>query len=210
MPRRFSSDRLRKFIATQQGKSYTVVSITLLLVLVIFLVGVFPAISAITFQIQENSNRQTTLEAMEQKRLILRDLITEEKSKRAVTFALQASLPDSLAQAELFTDIQALVKNSGGVLNAVGFTDLESKRALATLFNAPIALDGKTLSLNVDGNRTDIENLFTALEGSRRIYNIRNFSVFKINGAEGSGSSAKLLRLDLKAEVYFWNKTKLQ
>jgi Tfp pilus assembly protein PilO len=185
-----------------------VISVTLLLVLAIFLFGVFPAISAITFQIQENNNRQDTLTALEQKRVILRNLIAEEKSKRAVTIALQASMPDDLLQAQLFTDIQKLTKNSGAVLTAVAFADLESKRALSTLFTAPLALDGKLMTLNVEGNRADLENLFTVLENSRRIYNIREFNVFKKGSAETAGPNDKILIMDVKAEVYFWNKSK--
>jgi len=53
MAPRFSSKQLSTFIATSRGKSYTVTAITAVLIIILVLVGVYPAISAILNQYSE-------------------------------------------------------------------------------------------------------------------------------------------------------------
>jgi cell division protein FtsX len=80
MANRFRNDSLRTFIQTSKGKSYTVAAITILLVVVMFIFGVYPAISAIVAQINDNATRESVLSQIETKRDTLRTLVQTEQS----------------------------------------------------------------------------------------------------------------------------------
>jgi Tfp pilus assembly protein PilO len=208
MAPRLTNTSLRNFISTTQGKSYTVGAVTILLVLVIFMAGIFPALSSILFQIQQNGERTNALQEIETKRQTLRSLSTEEQSKHAISLSLDANLPDSLDQTGLFTIVNNMVNSVGCQLISVTFNDLESRRNFVAAFGAAQALDGKAMNITVTGNRAQMEAFVGAMENSRRVFNIVNLSMF--NEDTSSSNSADSFRMDLQTEVYFWNQAKTQ
>jgi len=208
MAPRFSSSTLRNFIATAQGKSYTIGVVTILLILVIFLVGVFPALSSIFLQIEQNSNRTQALEQIEIKRQTLRTLSVEESDKHAVTLSLNAYLPDKFDQVGIFNQLNEMATDTGSVLMAVTFINVESRRDLPAIFGTPLALDGKVINLTVEGDRTELEEFVTLMEESRRIYNIVNLSLFKVDETTLTGQSISQFKMDMQVETYFWNQAK--
>src|SRR5689334_6840187 len=121
MAPRVTNTALRKFISTTQGKSYTVGAVTVLLVLVIFVAGIFPALSSILFQIQQNGERTEALQKIETKRQTLRALSSEEEEKHALTLSLNSNLPDTLDQKSLFDQINNIVASVGCDLLSVTF-----------------------------------------------------------------------------------------
>ncbi len=200
---------LRNFIATTQGKSYTVTGVTILLVLVIFIVGVFPAISSILFQAQQNGQRTTALDAIATKQTTLRALSTEEESKHAVSLSLNANLPDALNQSDILQNITGMANSAGCTVVSITFANLDAQRNFTAAFGASRALDGKQINITVEGDRSQMETIITELETSRRIYSVVNFSMFKRTDVSANDTTGAAFRMDMQLEVYFWNKTKL-
>jgi Tfp pilus assembly protein PilO len=207
MAPRFSSTTLRNFIATTQGKSYTVVVVTVLLVIVIFLAGVFPALSSIFLQIEQNNSRTEALSQIETKRQTLRTLTAEEAEKRAVALSLDANLPSELDQIGIFTSLSNIAEDSGGELVAATFVSIELRRNLPTVFGTPLALDGIVINLTVEGDRTELEEFITLMEESRRIFNIMNMSLFKVDETTFTGDTLSQFKMDMQVEAYFWDQS---
>jgi Tfp pilus assembly protein PilO len=206
MARNFRSQNLRDFIKTTRGKSYTVAAVTTFLVLGLFLFAVFPATSSIFAQVRENDERELALRQIEAKRQTIRDLLSFEQQNRVNTVALSMSLPDDLQQSTILEDIQILAASSGVQVANLRFTGIESSRSNFDEFEIDSdVLDGKVVNIGVDGSRTQIQNFVTALEASRRVFNIQNLSISR----REQDSTSPIFRINIQAEVYFWNLEKL-
>lgn len=204
-PNTFVSKRLREFIATSQGKSYTVLVVTTVLVLLIVLLGIFPAVSAILLQVEQNNTRHLAVGEIDSKRLVLRDLTAEQNTKPAVVAALNAAIPDGdIAQDKVFTFIQKTMAANQLKFSTVSFGELEKRRSLESAFRVNATIDGMIMNLSADGTRKQIEEFIADLEDSRRIYNIRNLTVRKVDQT----SASSIFRMDVQAEIYFWNDEK--
>lgn len=203
---RFRSEKLREFIKTSRGKSYTVGIATAFLVLGLFMFAVFPAFSAILAQSKANQERSISLSQIEYKREVIRDIISTEQNNRAVTVALTASLPDNMQQAALIQDLLDLHKDLGLSLVNIRFAGLDSTRSNFDEFEiSGDVLDGRVLSITVDGKRQDLERFVARVEEYRRIVNLRNISVSRRESPEGGIDPNLPFRLTMQAEVYFWN-----
>jgi Tfp pilus assembly protein PilO len=201
MANRFISDNLRNFIQTSRGKSQTVAATTILLLLAMFLFGVYPALGAIIEQIDVNAKRTDALGQIETKRLTLRDLVVEEGEKEAVALALNTSLPDELDQEALLSSIIGLVQETDNVLLAINFSSVESRRLVYKVFATSKALHADVITISLGGERASLEEFLRKLENARRIVNLRNISLEK----DDKGGETRPFRLEVQGEVYYWS-----
>lgn len=199
--------RITTLVATQQGKSYAVAAVTLLLMLVMIAFGIFPVVSALFAGIEQNSVKSELLEKMQTKRTILQKLIVEENSKHAVSLALESALPDSLDQVQVINNLNSLAQSTGSTINILNFGTLDTKRDLKIVFNLTSKLDGKSVSISVSGSRAGLERFLSGLEQLRRVVNVRAFTIAKIdpNTLPPGSTQLNLFKMDVQAEVYFGN-----
>ncbi len=200
-PKLSASRQIDQILETAKGKSYAVTGVTVLLVVLIVLVGIFPAISAIIFQISENNSRQEALDQVNAKREILVGLVEEEQEKRAVSLALNNYLPNEISQQSVYDVVnQVLLSGVDVDVLAIRFSDIDERRRLSSVFDVDIALSAKSLNISLAGSREEILKFTTALENSYRIINIRSLSVFTEQDEEETG----LFRAEIQAEFYYW------
>lgn len=204
---RLRSERLRTFLKTVKGKTYTVGAITTLLVIIIFLIGVFPAISAILLQVEDNQSRITALSKIDTKRTTLRTLSNGLSTSSLAVTALNAVLPENLVQEDILNQLNGLANEYNLQLLNISFTDLDPRRNLSEVFLiSNEALSGKNISINLQGGLNEIQSLLSDIENSRRIYNIKSFSVYRVLNQSGIESNlSQGYRIDIQAEMFFWN-----
>lgn len=191
-------------ISTRQGQSYAVLAGTLLLVIVLFGFGVYPLVSSIVYENEQNTIRQENLNKMEQKLSTLRQLIAEDQAKKSVSVALQSVFPDDVSQVNLIQDVTDTAKTDGVVIFSFGFGDLDTKRELDKIFSTKNPLTAKTLNMAVVGSRSEIETFIADLENMRRIVNITSMSIGK--NIDEPTANRDPFRLDFQAEVYYAQK----
>lgn len=205
MPRRFRSERLRFFINTSQGKSYTVVFATSLLVLVLVMFAIFPAFSSILTQFTENTERTLAQAAIEDKNATIRQLLASEQQNRAITVALDKSLPRKLNQDLVISDLIALSKSSGAKIQSIRFGSVEEVRK--DLIEFPLfgsQLEAKVINIVMEGSRAQLEVYLVQVEQFRRVFNIRNLSITQSVGTNGQVNANSPFLLAIQAEVYSW------
>lgn len=201
---RFTSKILKQLLSTSQGKSYTVAAITILLVLILFVVGIFPAVSSILFQVTENDSRRTALETIEEKRQIMRKLIGEEAEKKAVSLALETYMPDEIDQKYTLAKIAEIATEAEGNLIGVGFTRLDLAKNLQQVYNitSPL-LDGYIVQISYEGSSASLEEFIEIMESKKRLFNIIDMSIFKQELEESITNQP--FRMEMQAEIYYWN-----
>ncbi len=206
MPKTSIRTRIKKLLATAQGRSYAVAAVTGGLFILMVLVGVLPLLSAVLSQVEANSQQRDILERMKAKQSVLQNLVNEEKAKRPVTLALDAAFPNDLAQVELIQLLTRIEEAAGTKYTLINFGDLEGKKSLRQVFNVVGKLSGKVITISADGGRDQLEQLVTLLEESRRVVNIRTLSVTKrTDDLAGEVVTGNEFRLDLQAEIYLYS-----
>lgn len=203
MAPRFSNPTLQKLLTTAKGKSYTVSVVTVGLIIILLLVGVFPVVSSVFFQVSENQNKQQALTEIAEKSNTLTSLVQQEQTKRAVSLALDEYLPDGIGQEGVYTTINEIVGQTGVELASISFSDIEKRRSLRKEFKVGKTIAAKVLKISVRGSRSQLEKFITQLESARRIINILNLSEYKV---DDPGVYSGDYRLEIQAEVYYWEK----
>lgn len=201
MASRFTNDSLRSFIKTSKGKSYTVAAITILLIVIMFIFGVYPAVGAIIAQVNDNTARENVLAQIETKRNTLRSLVLTEQSNHAVSLSLETNMPSSLDQETLYNRLVDLAKKANVSVISTNFSTVEKRRQLDVVFSTTEALQGGLLTLTVEGERDALEACLEELEMYRRIFNVRGLSMEKQDTSKASSPFKMILQL----EVYYWD-----
>ncbi len=201
MASRFTNESLRTFIQTSKGKSYAVGAVTILLVVVMFIFGVYPAVGAIIAQVNDNASREDVLSQIEEKRDTLRSLVLTEQSNHAVSLSLETNMPSSLDQETLYNRLVDLAAKSNVSVVSTNFSTIERRRQLNVVFSTTEALQGGLLTLTVEGERDDLEVCLEELENYRRIFNVRGLSMEKLDTSKVSSP----FKLILQLEVYYWD-----
>lgn len=200
MAPRFSNPQLEKLLQSSQGKSYTVTAVTVLLLVVLVLIGVFPAVSAILFKINENGDRLDALAQITLKETTLRGLISREQDTTAVTAALNYYMPDAVSQDSIYRLVAQQGEISGAEILNIRFSDIGEKRSLVREFKVPNTVGGKVVNISASGSRNVLLELLRGLEESRRIINILGFSEFRSDTVDPDS-----FRMEIQAEFYFWD-----
>jgi Tfp pilus assembly protein PilO len=204
MATRFNNAQLDQLLATSKGKSYTVIVVTVALIIVILLAGVFPAASAILLQVSENQNREAALQKVELKDSVLRKLVTQEKAKRAVSLALSSYFPDNITQENIYSRVAKIAADSKVEILAINFSELEDRRSLIREFKVPASVQGKNMGISLKGNREQLESFMEKIELSLRIMNILSVSEFRQEGARAGEH-----RMEIQAEIYYWSASEI-
>ena len=76
-----ASTKLNEYLKTSEHRSYFLIFVTLLFVIVMVVLGILPAYSAFTAQGQENAKRQVAIDKLSSKLNTLKQL-TEEAQRR--------------------------------------------------------------------------------------------------------------------------------
>lgn len=196
--------RINALLSTRQRQSYALIVITIFITFVLIVLGVFPIISSILFQVEQNTSKGLILEQMETKERNLRTLINTESQKHEVTLALDAALPNTLDQSGFLETINELVDDHQAVLVFASFADIQDRRILREIFNLATDMQGKTVTIGIYGSRAGLQSLLADIEELRRVANVLNFSL-----ARRESNDIEVIpvgqeySLTVQAEIYF-------
>lgn len=205
---KFSSD-MRKFIATSRGRSYSVIVITGLLILVLVFFAILPAVSSILLQLSQNDSRLAALTKIDQKRETLRTLLGVHDQNLATAVGLNHALPFSLEQDDVIKDIVGFAGTNGVFLRSVRFVDIAGRSRLSELyFDEPDFdfIDGVIINISLEGDRQNLRQFIASLEQSRRVFSLKTISISKVSAAESATNSPFIMNLQM--ESYYWNQNK--
>lgn len=197
---------INRYLQNSKNKSYFVIAITVIFIVLVILVGILPAYSAVVSQSRENSKRSKVLDQLEAKITALRNLSTEFSSKKDIIGIFHESFPESDPRQELVvTDITDYIKKNNLYLESIAFSEPERSISLTTEFEVASQVDSQIVAVNLEGSRENILNFIRNLENSRRIYNLEGFVLTRKVGEELDSSK---IRFDFKAtmrfEIYYW------
>jgi Tfp pilus assembly protein PilO len=206
---KFSSE-MQRFIATSRGRSYTIVIITALLILVLIFLAILPAVNAIILQVNQNGDRLQALARIDEKREALRTLLSKHQENLSLAVGLAHALPYELDQEALINDIVAYGTANQVFLRSIRFVDISGRSRLEEIFaDEPDVelIDGAIINVAMEGDRDRLRQFISTLEASRRIFSIKTISLSQVGQGESSTNSPYVMNVQI--ETYFWNQTKL-
>jgi hypothetical protein len=207
MPRnlRFESTQLIKFLTTDsQGKSYATIAATIILMVVMFLIGVFPTISTIFQQNSINENRAAYLTKLEENLSALRTLGQAQTSLFAEVEALNAVLPTTLPQVEVISEISAMADELEVKLLAVSFSEVTDGATKTFELRVDRKVTLHQVKISARGSRVDLISFVDSLEKSKRIFDLTSASLIAEEGTF-EDQTASTFRLDLGVDFYYWD-----
>lgn len=209
MAPRLDSKKLRDFISTSKGKSYTVAISTVALILLLVVVGIFPAVNSILYQVQENDRKLGVLGTMDTKITTIRSLVQQEQLKPTISAALDKALPNGVSQEVLFDLINQGASENSVTINSLAFGEPSLSRKLPLVFiGLSPYVDSKIVTITLTGPKDDLEKFLSFLENTRRIFNVQSVSMFKLEDESGVVTSSTPSGMNISSEVYFWNTNK--
>lgn len=206
MATRFRSQTLQFFLATTQGKTYTITFLTGLLLLVMIFIALLPAASAIVAQVAENKERQAALAEMNQKLTSIRALSANEQTNRAYSVALTDILPNGFDQASVLAELLSMADQAD--VNLTTYRTANSTDSNPPILRELGALGNRigvaNITLVVEGGRGQLEGLVNQLETSFRVINIKTMTMSLITQQDEIFAAGTAFRLTLSAEVFYW------
>lgn len=198
------SNRINALLSTRQRQSYALVAITAFVALVLIGIGVFPIISSILYQLEQNGQKNEILVRMQTKEQNLRTLISAERQKREVTLALNAALPDTLMQSDFVESVNEIASKNQITLVFISFSEIQERRILREVFNLAVDMQGKTVAIGAYGSRAGLQTLLADLEDLRRVTNTMSYTLARREDNELEEiQQGQEYNLTMQAEIYF-------
>lgn len=198
------SAKLDEILSTSQRKTYFIAFATVVFVIVVTLAGILPAFSTLTFQGEENARRQDGINKIKAKLEDAKKLSTEYNQNPNLVNYFNLIFPNNIDQQYLITKINDLVNQNNSYLSSINFSGGPSSTFQKLEISKEV--DSLTLSIFIEGNLTDLQNILKAFEESRRIFNLTSlfFENKDIERQQQEAFERGNAILNLQAEVYFF------
>jgi len=195
------SSNLSLVLESTQGKTYTVILVTILIVALLLFVAAVPAYLSITNQLVRNEAKTKYLGDLDTKLEDLRELSEQEKSYSAEIDILNSLFKEKRNDEFIIANLSKLAdKNNSKLLN-LSFNETDtptiSELAAYSLFSAV------PLSATFNGDIPNFEKLIKDIENFPATLTINSISYSKTTSSEGSANGPYIMLLE--AEYYFWN-----
>lgn len=204
-------NRIRRVMATTQGKTYTVAIATFLLVFGMFFLAIRPAFLSITNQNAQNDIKRAYLTGLTEKETILKQLAQQEAELTSEIAYFEELYKIRQDDEFMLANIASIAKNYQCQLISVNFQKRQPSK------DPQIAATGLAIELPITINATgSIENLqqfLSHLESFPRAIRIASltFSTKKTNDSavENPVSLADSFDLVIEANYYFFQEVQL-
>lgn len=203
-----ATTKLNNYLQTSQHRSYFLIFITLLFVIVMVIFGILPAYSSFTLQGAENAKRQEAITQLQTKLDALKNLTRESQADPKLIEYFHKIFPSSPDQDNILNEIIEIANK-----NAVYLVDLkydENKELSKEFANLLIPLtpnvESLTLSLTIEGSQQTLINYIRDIEAKSRIYNIKNLNIVRKGEIELLQTTPdKYYTLLMNVNIYFYN-----
>lgn len=199
--------QLNAFLKTSEGASYFTVAATVIMLIVLFLFGVFPTISTILFQTTENEKRADYLDKANTKMATLDKLYKDGQDKIETVKRLNYYFPDAFNQEAVYTELNDLVAKHSIILTSLAFSEVDQTRRLDTEYRTDSPLRAKIVRVSVSGARSALVNFLKDIESAPRLYNPKNVTLFPLESSQQTGGQVDQYGLEIQLETFYWDTT---
>jgi Tfp pilus assembly protein PilO len=199
------SDKLNQYLETSQNKSYFLILVTVVFVIVMTVFGIIPAYSAFISQGVENEKRQSAIEKLSKKLEDLKSLTQESNQKEKLVNYFNYVFPERPEQEVVLKELVD-ISNSAGV-NLQEFTFNEVSNISKDFGNNNIDPNVNALLINarLEGTQSSLTTFMSNLEQSDRIYTLRSVNIVRKPISEILNSNTENhYRLLLVLNVYYY------
>lgn len=167
---------IAQVMETTQGRTYTVILVTFLAIVLMIVVAISPAYLSITNKLSENEARRAYIEQLDQKQTNLDFIVNNQESQLATEIGLLDTLyADKNNDEFISANIAALSDSSGAVLTSIGFDRSDRRNNLSDIDSIPGAVSVK-LSMSVIGTKDELELFIEKLESFPAVIIIHSLS----------------------------------
>lgn len=173
--------KLNNYLSTSQHRSYFVIFCTLLFVLIMVVLGILPAYSAISLQGFENEKRASAIQGLEAKLSNLRNLTEDLQQNKELFDYFNFVFPNNLNQDQIINETIQLAKGSNLIISDMSFKDDSElkKRFSSQGVELPDNLKGISISLNLESSQQNFTTFLKLLEEKRRIFTVNNLNILR-------------------------------
>jgi Tfp pilus assembly protein PilO len=193
--------QFKKLTETPQRKTYTVAVSTIILVVLMVFFAIRPAVSSIFNRTSENKAKNEVLSKMDAKYQNLLSLSNQQTEKATSLTLLDESMPESRQEEFLTSNLNGVAQDTNVKITGININRNVSKsvvKANALGINSRVA----SFNMGVRGNRSDVINFVSKLEGFPKILNIFSFTLLPTGGTEYGSNSYDG---NIQAEFYYYS-----
>lgn len=200
------SSSIQSLIETTRGKTYTVLVITVLTIVLMVALAIAPAYLSITNQLKNNEAKKVYLDELQEKEDALITLANQELEYETQINLLNTFFPNKENDEFILANLDALASEYNVKLTAVNFDNANPSLPLSNL-QYP-GLVRVALNINLQGDLPNMQLFLSAIESFPATITVNSVR-YGINEERliGGETSDDLLpyQLSLEAEYYFWN-----
>lgn len=202
---------INRYLQTSKQKSYFVVLVTIALVILVAIVGILPAYSAILFQIRENQKRDEGVAQLNQVVEQYKNFLRLEEELNVEIDQFNSVFPvDISPQENVIEEITQMAQSANLEVSSVSFSDTSRDISLQIEFLVGALVSYQSVSISLDGSRESILEFIQELETSKRIYNIVNT---RINRKDQLDQSSIVEGRDYSATIqaeFYWTQNTVE
>jgi hypothetical protein len=193
---------IAKILESKEKKSYFVIALTAISIMLTVVFGILPSYSAVTFQSSENIKRNEISQRIEKKISDLQKLAIELDNNILNINKIEKLVPNSLSQDIIFNEINSLISSNNLVLKSISFTpdSKTSSRFINLLADTTIKSMGVNIVIESDNN--NYIDFVKKLEEYPRFFDIKSIVVSR----SSSVSKGIFYQIVVQANYYYLNK----
>jgi len=199
-----STQQLREYMETKQGKTYFIGIITMATIAVMLVFAVVPAIKSITDKMSQNKIRREYLTALTTKEESIKQLLSQEDQSQEKIQLLNTSLPDKRNDEYVLANINEMALLNNNTIISIDF-GVGAPAKLTTPSQSTVSLRQVPITISVQGNVSSLGIFIKKLEEFPTIIAIEdisfsNKSVQAMNLPSNKGDTV----LSLKVNYYYY------
>lgn len=175
-----STQQLKEYLETKQGKTYFIAILTMITVAVMLVFAVVPATKSITDKIAQNRVRRDYLEALTAKEEALKNLLVEEEVSQDKILLLEQSLPSSRNDEYVLANINELAKTTNNTIVAADYGEAGPAKFTTQNPNA-ILLRQVPITLTVQGSISSLGEFLKKVEEFPTVLAVESISLSNRN-----------------------------
>jgi hypothetical protein len=195
--------QLQEVLKTEQGKTYTVLGITILTVLAMFILAIRPAWVSITNRMSENKTKQQYLKDADEHLAILDSLQTDKENYNTAISYLNTYLPQEPDESFVVRNLTEMAKS----LNVqIAYLKIDkaiypTNENVIILPNAEILGESKA-NITIEGDLNSFQKYIQGLENFGKLIDIENISYISME--DDAGNFTKW-QMNIICYFYFWD-----
>lgn len=194
MALKLRNPQFKKLTETPQTKTYTVVGVSLIIVLLLTFFAIRPSISSVFAQLEKNKDKRDMLERMDKKYNNLISLSSQEQEKQAELDLLAETMPGARQEEFIEANLEKIIIDQGLSIELISF-DTRQVKAMLELDSLGVNTQYAELVITVGGERTEIIRLIREIENFPRPLNIKEVSI------RSADSEEERQRYDYKGDI---------